>query len=307
VVLVALGVGGFFAYQKLVQKPQRVATQPTPPPQVPTPTPAPVAAVPAPMEEASPSVEEGAPTPEAMATPVEEVIPVGGTPTPRPTPTPKPSPTPAKATPTPAPRPTEAPAARVPRSAELMAQAAQAYSARKFDVAASLYDQVLAQDPGNGEAQAGKRHAAAAIASAAKQFVAGRTSVRSASGGGKADLSGFETSDIKVAKAPDYSGLIEFKVSPSRVVPGDAFSVQVTLTNDGKKPYRVQSVMLTTKVDGQAKPARPASSPVEVRPKATSAIAATTGTWAEGTRSWSLEVVVTTDHGDVFTSRLYWR
>src|SRR5262249_6853960 len=135
----------------------------------------------------------------------------------------------------------EAPSPEVQRAqqiADLEGQADAALGSRNYEGAAGLYDQILKLDPQNAKAGAGKASAQAGLAAMKKTFVAGHTTV---SGGQKAKggLSGFESEDVNIAKAPDYSGRIEFEASPATVKAGDNFSVKVYLLNDGKKGFKI--------------------------------------------------------------------
>lgn len=256
-----------------------------------------------------------APTPGTTASPeaVEVLIPVKPTPTPKATPSPgKPTPSPTRtpARPTPTAAPTSGDAARAAqqatRVAGLLAQGDQAVAARSYDAAVAFYDEALGLDPGNGSASMGRAAAAAAAFCWKRSFVPGRTVVQ-AGKGGRADLQGFESSDVKVAKAPEYSGLVDFQANPARVVPGDSYSIRASLTNDGRKGYRLSAISAAVVVNGN-RTALPATLPgTEIQPKQAVALVQTGGAWPEGVRSWTLEVVVTTTRGDTFTSQVNWR
>jgi hypothetical protein len=310
VVLFLLGITAAAAWYFLVRpRGTRVATA-TPTPVVATPTSVPTAAPPMASSEVSP-----APTPEATPEPVEVVIPVKPTPTPKVTPspakpTPSPTRTPVRATPTAAAAATSADAGRAAqqaaRVAGLLAQGDQAVAARNFDAAVAFYDEVLGLEPGNSSASMGRTAAAAAAFCWKRSFVPGRTVVQ-AGKGGRADLQGFESSDVKVAKAPEYSGLIDFQASPARVLPGDTYSIRASLTNDGRKVYRLANVTVSQVVNGNRSPV-PATLPGgEIQPKQGIALVQTGGAWPEGVRSWTLEIVATTTRGDTFSSQVVWR
>ena len=135
----------------------------------------------------------------------------------------------------------------------------------------------------------------------------GRTVVKSAKGGSDSNLQGFESADVKVARAPDYSGLVEFVVSPARVKPGDGYSVRINLTNDGKKAFRITSASVTAVVNGERSPVPTTAPAGDVAPRQASALAQLGGSWPESTRSWTLEVTVSTTHGDTFSNQVSWR
>jgi hypothetical protein len=265
-----------------------------------SPFPTPEEAFGAPLVDESPTPETGSETPEPI-----EVVTIVNTPTP-----PRETPTPAK-TPKPTPKPPSTPSTDVlaaRRAAEIggfMDRARQAASSGRYQEAASLYDRVLQLDPENSSASRGKADAEDAAFSLGRRFVAGRTSVVAKSG--RADLSGFDTGDVRVAKAPDYSGLIEFQAAPERVKPGDSYSIKVSLTNDGRKDYRLATVSVTTTRSGE-----PSGGPIrvpsqEIRTKRSITLAEHSGTWDRNVKSWRMDVKVTTTNGDEFSCALSWR
>jgi hypothetical protein len=104
--------------------------------------------------------------------------------------------------------------------AALLGQADTAARGRNFEAALRDFDEALRLDPQNGQATQGKAAAQSAAASLKRSVAAGRTSM-SGKEAKTDDLGGFDTSGVKVAKVPDYSGRLEFEVSPARVLPGD--------------------------------------------------------------------------------------
>jgi FHA domain len=251
-------------------------------------------------------------TPTTIPAPVEEAVTVVTTATPPPV-------TQAPATPKPAatPPPKAAPTTTVPAGpspevlkaqqvAALLGQADAAAAGHNYDGAAGLYDQALKLDPGNAKATAGKASTQAIASSLKKSFVTGRTVVRSgkAAKGGPA---GFDSDDVKLAQAPDYSGRVEFEVSPAHVKGGDSYTIHVFLTNDGKKSFKIGSLSMTATANG-TKTGGPATTAVkEVQPQQRVPLTDSAGVWTEGTTSWNLEVNIVSDHGDTFRSQLTWR
>jgi hypothetical protein len=257
------------------------------------------------------------------------------TPEPTPVPTPEPTPTPAKvaqapkAVPTPAPKPTPAkptPAApattpvtappaktaaaapaeppKAARVAELLSQAEGAMGAQKFEAAVQAYDEALKLDPQNDKASAGKTAAAGAAAALKKTFVPGRTSVRAAEKTGKAKLGGFESEDVSVS---DFRGRIEFEAGPPHPRPGDKYSVKVFVVNEGKKGMKLNGLTLTTSVNGSKSPASAAPKAKEVGAGQRVLAQEVSGTWADGTTAWSLEVQVAANKEDSLKSTLTWK
>jgi hypothetical protein len=125
-------------------------------------------------------------------------------------------------------------------------------------------------------------------------------------GGRDSNLQGFEAADVKVARA-DYSALIEFSTSPARVKPGDSYSVRVNLTSDGKKALRVSGVTMTLVVNGE-RSSVPATAPSgELAPRQGATLGQVGGSWLDTTRSWTLEVSVSTPRGDTISNQMSWR
>jgi hypothetical protein len=301
--LAVVGGGGFAAWF-FVLRPRGVLvpTSSMPParpsaPPIASPVPTPAEDFGVPPVDASPTPEIGEETPEPI-----EVVTIVNTPTP-----PRDTPTPAK-TPKPASTPSQADVQSKRRAAEiedLMNRARQSASAGRYQEAASLYGRVLRLDPDNSSAANGKATADDAASSLSRRFVPGRTSVVAKSG--RADLSGFDTGDVRVAKAPDYSGLIDFQVAPNRVKPGDSYSIKVTLTNDGRKNYRLATASLTITQNGDKSGGSTRVPSREIRTKRSITLAEHAGTWERNVKSWRMDVKVTTTHGDEFSCTLSWR
>jgi hypothetical protein len=313
VVLLILAAGGIVAVRfapgllkPATTLPPTLAEIPTPAPTVPPPTSVPEVTLPSPL------AQETAPSPQATVPP-----PTTAPATPAPTPSPvKPSPSPSakpasapptKPTPKPAqPSPTVNPAQQV--AAQLAAaldQADAAAAAHRPGDAATLYDQALKLDPSNAKAAAGRAAALASVAASRRAFVSGRTQVVSKDT--QAKLSGFDSTDVKVAKAPDYSGLVEFEVVPASVKPGDSYTVRIGLTNDGKKILKVSGMTITTSLNGTASGGAALPKVKQVAPGQKVVIQEVSGLWPEGATSWSLEASVTSDRGDLFKNQLNWK
>jgi hypothetical protein len=245
------------------------------------------------------------PTPAAMAS-------GAATPTPAPTPTPTPRATPTP-TPPPAPKAAAQPAvdAAAAQTAQrvqgLLASATTAIDARQYDAAISQLDDALRLDPNNAQAKSARANAIARRDLARRRFVGGRTRVQTekADAGG---LAGFDTGAADLRKAPDFQGRVEFQMTPPQgIEPGDAWTLQVYVVNEGKKAIRVQGVTLTTQVNGTG-----TATPVPVRtaqiaPQQRALVGETSGTWADGTTAWATNVSVTANKGDSLSATISWR
>jgi hypothetical protein len=311
-----LAGAGYFAFRFLKSRGASPAPMPSPTltvqatPRVVAPPPSTLPAV-----ETPPPTVEAAPTAQPI---VEETVPVLPA-TPPPTPSAKalPSATPSPAAAKPTPAPTKAPPAttlpaantaeqlKAQQAAALLSQADAALAARRYDEAAGLYGQVQDLDPGSARAREGKASAQSAAAAARKAFVAGRTVVQSGRQS-KGGMSGFEGAEV--AKAPDYSGRIEFESSPRNPGPGDNYSVQVFLVNDGKKPFKIGSVSSSLVVNGTRAGGAAGAPPAnEVKPQGRVRLQEIPGVWPQDVSTWSLEVTVTSDQSDTFKNTLTWR
>jgi len=311
--LLVLAGAGFAAWRMI----QSSAGGATPAPAEP---PATAAALP-PVERAAatPAPRLPPPTTAAPEPPVEEAVTIVPPPVTAPPVTPsaaRPTAAPttlARATPAPGTPPPTTLAAEVARAQQtatqvsaLLARADSLVAGKDYAAAVAAYDEALKLEPGNTKAAEGKATAGAIQASMKKTFVGGRTSVISAKAA-KGGLSGFDSEDVTVAKGLDYSGRIDFEVSPRNVKPGDSFTVVIYLTNDGKKSFKVSGVTLTTAVNG-AKTSNPVSPrDTSLNPQQRVVLAEVPGTWQKGTNSWSLEANVTSNRDDTFKSQVVWR
>ena len=280
-------------------RPTPIARATPPPAAVPTPTAVPVAVEPTPQPVAPTPIET--PRPTALPTPAL-------TPTPRPTATPTPRPTPAAARPTPGPS-AEAQLAqqRAAEAQSLLAQAGNALRAKQYDAAVTNLDSVLRLDPANAEATTLRADAVRRRDLARRRFAPGKTAVQ----GGKAQkaggLAGFDTGDADL-RSSDFLGRVEFEMTPpSGIEPGDAWTLKVYVVNEGKKPIRVNGLVLGTTVNGAGSGGPLPAKVREIAPQQRSLVAETNGTWTEGTTSWTAEVTLTGGKGESLKNSLSWR
>jgi hypothetical protein len=194
--------------------------------------------------------------------------------------------------------------------ATLLGQAETALAGRQYDQAISHFDEVLRLDPQNAKALADKATAVslrdAARAVALKKFVPGRTVVKTekASGG----LAGFDSGDVAVQKAPDFLGRIEFEMSPAGgIKPGDPYTLKFFLVNDGKKAIRIQGITASTVVNGTGSGAPISAATKEVAPQQRAQLGEVSGSWKDGTTTWSAELLVTANKGDSLKNQITWR
>ncbi len=304
VALVVIGAGAWGAMRFLRSKPG-AGTAPTPAPVAQTtPIPPPISQV------VSPPTTEPSVTPEALPTPLAATPPpVAATPTPRPSATPSAEASPRKGEPTPAPATSVAPSAEALRAAQvasLLGQADASLAARQYDAAVGQFDEVLRLDPGNAKATADRATAIAFRDAARRKFVPGRTVVKTEKASGS--LSGFDTGDVALQKAPDFLGRIDFEISPAAgIKPGDGYSLKIILVNEGKKAIRIQGLSVNTVVNGTAASVPTTAKVREVQPQQRAELGEVTGSWKDGTTSWATEVLVTANKGDSLKNTITWR
>lgn len=300
-VVVLAAAAGAFWYLNRAEPAESAGVIPPPPPIETTPAVTPMTTL-----EAQPTPDP-APTAEALPTvaPGEDVVTIVRTATPPPRAVPSAAPT-AAATPRPVatrrPDPVD-PAAQV---SGLLAQAQTSAAARNYDAAAVLYDEALRLDPQNAAALSGKAAAASARAHGRRAFVTGRTAVQTekARGGG---LAGFDSSDVKVQKAPDFQGRVEFVMTPSSVQPGDPWTLKVYVVNEGKKAIKISALSVATVVNGNRSGTGGAPKNREIAPQQRVIVDELSGTWPAGVASWSTDVKVTAGKNDTLQSQLIWK
>jgi hypothetical protein len=236
---------------------------------------------------------------------------------PQPTPTPPPA---AAPTPTPTPELALAPPAPAqPSAAELQAQqdaarletllgqADTALGAGQHDTAITRYTEALNLDPQSSRAQTGRARAIALRDQARRKFVPTRTRVQTEKEQEGA-IAGFDMGDADLRKAPDFQGRIEFQMSPATGLQGGSgWTLRIFVVNEGEKPILIQGVEAVTQVNGsgggRAVPPRTRQIPTQQR----LLVGEHSGTWQDGTNSWSTQVTVTANKGDSLRASLTWR
>jgi eukaryotic-like serine/threonine-protein kinase len=207
----------------------------------------------------------------------------------------------------------------------LLAQAEQQLTAKKFAAAISLYDEVIKLDPNNQTAATLRASAvgAKAVADAAasvptspgaagRSFTAGSTLASSSQTRAGNLPPGFEeTPGVDVRKgtqAAELPGKIYFDVTPKSPKAGEAYTVTINFANEGAAPIQVQSMLVTTVVNGK-KSAGPVPPLVkDVAPHDRAQLLVLSGNyWREDTSSWSMEVSVRTTRGETYKNTIDWR
>jgi tetratricopeptide (TPR) repeat protein/predicted Ser/Thr protein kinase len=136
-------------------------------------------------------------------------------------------------------------------------------------------------------------------------FVTGKTQIAGARSGG--GLEGFDSSDVKTRRSPDFVGHLEFEAQPSAVKAGETLSLRLFVVNEGKKPVRVRGIVLTLIQNGKRSSLPASLLGREIAPLQRIAVAEARTVWPEGAPDWSLEAVVTSDRDETGTCRLTWQ
>jgi hypothetical protein len=140
-------------------------------------------------------------------------------------------------------------------------------------------------------------------------FVASRTASENVRGTSK-DPSGFDAKkpkDVRVKRAPEIDGRIEFSTTPTRVKPGDKYHVRVSLVNEGKRAIDIKEVMLTTKANRRESNATLKPLVKQIAPRQNEVIHEISGSWDRATTSWAVQVRVMSDRLDVYRNELVWK
>ncbi len=148
--------------------------------------------------------------------------------------------------------------------------------------------------------------AAPPLPPAQRRFVLERTNVESTKRV-TAELEGFDTTGVDVKRAPDVVGRVDFEVTPSQVRPGDRFTINVYLINDGRKDIKLKDMFVATSVNGRLVSGPAAPRTREVGPKKKAVIGSFSDTWRDTIATWAMDVTVTSDRGDVYKNQVIWK
>jgi hypothetical protein len=197
--------------------------------------------------------------------------------------------------------------------AGLLAEADAALADHASELAGSLYDQVLAIDPGNERARAGRARVVDALARPAApaahgRFVAGQTRLDAPAGtaapAGFDGAAGLGVRKIEQAQAP--ASKIYFEVSPSTVSPGDRYVVKVSLVNEGAAAVDVAAMTVATTVNGHRTGGALDPRVRRVAPGERGLLLETGDVWRAETATWNMTVTVRTSRGESYTNQLTW-
>jgi hypothetical protein len=135
---------------------------------------------------------------------------------------------------------------------------------------------------------------------AARSFAEGRTEAENVRGVSQS-LEGFrKKSEVQVKRMPEVDGMIHFEVTPTSVRPGDRYTLKTYLIHSGKKSIAIDEMTMSTSVDGRRSDTRVSPLAKKVPPGMHVLLDQRSGVVKPGTRSWAVEVAVTSDHRDVY-------
>jgi tetratricopeptide (TPR) repeat protein/tRNA A-37 threonylcarbamoyl transferase component Bud32 len=201
-------------------------------------------------------------------------------------------------------------------------QATDQLSARNYDAAISLYDEVLKLDPSNAAATQGRVGAISAktiaeaasrvpAAGAGKGFVTGKTQSSSTETRAGSVPEGFEDSAGVTVKrgtaAAELPGSLAFDMRPDAPKGGDKYTVTCQLVNQGTQPISVKELIVTFVVNGRRSAAPLTPLTASVAPGQRGKLFEASDMWKDETTSWSLEVTVRTPRGESYKNSLVWK
>ena len=141
-------------------------------------------------------------------------------------------------------------------------------------------------------------------AAAARSFAMGRTEAENVRGVSQS-LEGFRKKrEVQVKRMPEVDGVIQFEVTPASVRPGERYTLKTYLIHSGKKSISIDEMTVSTSVDGSRSASRVPPLAKRVPPGMQVLLDQRSGVVKPGTRSWAMEVAVTSDHHDVYRNRV---
>ena len=140
-------------------------------------------------------------------------------------------------------------------------------------------------------------------------FVPSRTASENVRGISKS-LSGFDSrkaAEVKLKRAPDIEGRIEFSTTPVKVKPGDKYTVRVMLLNEGKRAIEIKEVEVVTTLNRKLSSVMVKPLVKQVASRQNEVIHEISGTWDKNTTSYSIGVRVMSDRLDLYRNQLVWK
>jgi hypothetical protein len=200
----------------------------------------------------------------------------------------------------------------------LLARAEAALEAERFDEAIGLYDEALRLAPEDAIARAGRATAINArvlarvtqpTPQAGRAFVAGKTRASEAPDVSYEDAFAADP-DIAVSRdtvAVELPGRIEFEAQPERVSAGERYRLAIFFDNPGNVAIDLGEMIVTASVDGKRTHGAVPPRVVTVAPGARAMLLELSDFIRDGTRTWSLEVLVRTERGESYRNTIEWK
>ena len=94
---------------------------------------------------------------------------------------------------------------------------------------------------------------------------------------------------------------------PGGIAAGDAWTLRIFVVNDGKKDINIRGVSAVTEVNGSGGGGAVTARTREVPTQRRQLVGELSGTWVDGTESWSTQVTVTANKGDSLRASVTWR
>jgi hypothetical protein len=112
----------------------------------------------------------------------------------------------------------------------------------------------------------------------------------------------------KGSQAAALPGELVFDASPRSPEPGQPYSITAFLVNNGSQPIRLETMIVTTTIDGEKQQGPVAPSVTVVAPGARAPVYQVRNRrWRGDTRSWSMEVVAYTSKRETYKNVLTWK
>jgi serine/threonine-protein kinase len=209
---------------------------------------------------------------------------------------------------------------QVTRTNQLLANADTALHMKDYKAAIAAFEQAIALDPNNVRAINGRsaavyaeamEEARKAAGPLGKTFVQGKTIAQSPETRKDTHPPLFDPgSAVEVSSASDPAALpgkIHFDVQPKQVKPGEKYTANIFLANEGQAPIDIQNLNVTTVINDRRVGGDVRSMAKNVAPHQKALVLSVQDYWREDTTSWSMEVVVSTSRGETYRSQVTWR
>lgn len=139
---------------------------------------------------------------------------------------------------------------------------------------------------------------------ATRSFAIGRSEAENVRGVSQ-DLEGFwNKKDVHIKRIPEVDAMLRFEMTPANVRPGERYTLKTYLIHSGRKPIEIDRMTVSTSVDGNRSATWIKPLTKRVPPAMQVLLDERSGVVGPGTRSWEVEVAVTSDRRDVYRNRV---